>query len=363
MDMKYGCFTRTLAAITCAALVSMSLPALAAKQNSREMDEKIVRANDMIAELVPWGKIMDLFISTNPNWPLNEHADKVSPTQLTCLREKLSGANLTKQKLDEVKTYAAADPERFESDYQLLDTGFAPLFGKFFMAGVDQARSGEKPDMMAIMNGASNAQMMAMTSFLYEGKYKGLRDLTGLGDLMGATSGSDQKERGQNIGKVMVTKLMLKAMDACAINMADLMAAGVAAPAATRASAVEQTFDAVCNNPIDKNNKQAVSQPTVLRAAPLTFPEYPPASKRANEEGTAMVSVYVTEEGRIARATIQRSSGFFRLDQAAVDGTRDWSMSPGRVGKTPACMWVTVPVVFKLSSPPPPVVEPPAKIN
>lgn len=47
-------------------------------------------------------------------------------------------------------------------------------------------------------------------------------------------------------------------------------------------------------------------------------PAYPPASRRAGEAGSVVVSVLVGADGRVADADVARSSGYARLDSAAV---------------------------------------------
>jgi periplasmic protein TonB len=47
-------------------------------------------------------------------------------------------------------------------------------------------------------------------------------------------------------------------------------------------------------------------------------PAYPPASRRAGEGGSVVVSVLVGADGRVADAEVARSSGYGRLDNAAI---------------------------------------------
>ena len=63
---------------------------------------------------------------------------------------------------------------------------------------------------------------------------------------------------------------------------------------------------------------------------PLTQPEYPPSSRRAGEAGTVILEVYVLENGRVGDARVKTSSGFPRLDEAAVrEVKRSWRLVPG----------------------------------
>lgn len=57
-------------------------------------------------------------------------------------------------------------------------------------------------------------------------------------------------------------------------------------------------------------------------------PRYPMDSRRAREQGTVVLSVLLSAEGRVSDIGVARSSGFPRLDRAALDAVRDWRWSP-----------------------------------
>ncbi len=82
----------------------------------------------------------------------------------------------------------------------------------------------------------------------------------------------------------------------------------------------------------------------------ITQPEYPPASRRAGEAGTVQLRVYVLENGRVREAQVSASSGFPRLDEAAVrEATRAWRFIPGTQDGKPAAMWHEIKVTFRLT--------------
>ncbi|MDO5692338.1 MAG: TonB family protein [Pseudomonadota bacterium] len=86
-------------------------------------------------------------------------------------------------------------------------------------------------------------------------------------------------------------------------------------------------------------------------AAYLNNPEppYPPMSRRLGETGRAVVRVLIGVDGRASQARIQRSSGFERLDQVALETARDrWRYVPGTRGGVPEAMWFDVPIKFVL---------------
>jgi periplasmic protein TonB len=98
--------------------------------------------------------------------------------------------------------------------------------------------------------------------------------------------------------------------------------------------------------------RKAVSVPPKAdaRRGGITKPEYPPSVRRAGGEGTVYVQVLVLETGRVGDARIQTSSGHPKLDEAVVaEAKRSWRFTPGTEDGKPVQMWVTVPIVFKLT--------------
>jgi protein TonB len=86
------------------------------------------------------------------------------------------------------------------------------------------------------------------------------------------------------------------------------------------------------------------------RGARITQPEYPPGSRRAGEEGTVTLKVFVTENGRAAQIQIAKSSGFPKLDEAAIkEVERNWRFVPGKEDGKPVAMWHTFAVTFRLT--------------
>ena len=78
-------------------------------------------------------------------------------------------------------------------------------------------------------------------------------------------------------------------------------------------------------------------------------PTYPAMSKRLGESGRVVVRVLIGPDGRAQDARIQRSSGFDRLDQVALETARDrWRYVPGTRNGVPEAMWFNVPLNFVL---------------
>ena len=75
-------------------------------------------------------------------------------------------------------------------------------------------------------------------------------------------------------------------------------------------------------------------------------PEYPRISKQRNEQGKVIVNVFIGTDGSPQKAEIKTSSGFERLDQAALATVRSWRYVPGKRGGVPEAMWFAVPINF-----------------
>ncbi|MHB9880560.1 energy transducer TonB [Pacificimonas sp. ICDLI1SI03] len=78
-------------------------------------------------------------------------------------------------------------------------------------------------------------------------------------------------------------------------------------------------------------------------------PKYPYLSRRSREEGVVLLRVLVTEEGKADEIKISESSGFERLDKAALKTVSKWSFLPAKQAGEAVAAWVLVPVTFSLS--------------
>jgi periplasmic protein TonB len=79
-------------------------------------------------------------------------------------------------------------------------------------------------------------------------------------------------------------------------------------------------------------------------------PIYPPASRRAGEEGTGIFRVLVDTNGRPLEVQVLRSSGFPRLDEAAVTAIHKWRFRAAVNNGQPVQSWTRVQVQFKLEN-------------
>ena len=105
---------------------------------------------------------------------------------------------------------------------------------------------------------------------------------------------------------------------------------------------------------------QAEQRPTPAPAPKLELPSsdadylqnpkpvYPPLSKRLGEQGTVTVRVLIGTDGTAQQGEIQKSSGFDRLDQAALATVLQWRFVPGKRAGKPEAMWFAVPIAWVL---------------
>jgi len=85
------------------------------------------------------------------------------------------------------------------------------------------------------------------------------------------------------------------------------------------------------------------------RLIAFAAPTYPVESRRQREQGTVTLSLLLDTEGRVADIAIARSSGFARLDHAALDAVKHWRWAPLMVQGMPAKVRgeVRIPFVLK----------------
>ena len=77
-------------------------------------------------------------------------------------------------------------------------------------------------------------------------------------------------------------------------------------------------------------------------------PVYPALSRRLGEQGRVIVRVLIGIDGTAQKAEIRQSSGFGRLDQAALNTVLKWRYVPGKRAGVPEEMWFNVPLNFVL---------------
>lgn len=81
-----------------------------------------------------------------------------------------------------------------------------------------------------------------------------------------------------------------------------------------------------------------------------TPPIYPKDSKLLKEEGTVLLLVLITTDGKVGVVEIKKSSGFQRLDVAAMEAVKLWTFNPATVDGKPVEKWFEIPITFKLKT-------------
>lgn len=114
-----------------------------------------------------------------------------------------------------------------------------------------------------------------------------------------------------------------------------------AAPAAAVAAAPAQKTEAppqpTITEPLSHGGYLNNSQPT-----------YPAMSVELGETGTVRLTVLVTAQGLPANVSLAKSSGYPRLDRAALEAVKTWKFIPAKRGNEPIPYTFIVPVKFSL---------------
>lgn len=120
------------------------------------------------------------------------------------------------------------------------------------------------------------------------------------------------------------------------------------APAATTATAAIEA-SATAATPAAAPAAPRIALPS-SDAAYLNNPKpaYPALSRRLGEQGKVVVRVLIGVDGKAQQAEIRSSSGYDRLDQAALATVRSWRYVPGTRNGIPEAMWFNVPINFVL---------------
>ena len=77
---------------------------------------------------------------------------------------------------------------------------------------------------------------------------------------------------------------------------------------------------------------------------------YPASSRRLNEQGLVIVAVHVDAAGVPQEVRLTQSSGFDRLDRAALAGVRRARFKPYTEGGQPTAGWARIPIPFELEN-------------
>ena len=103
--------------------------------------------------------------------------------------------------------------------------------------------------------------------------------------------------------------------------------------------------------PVPQGNPEIGLDAQTLTALYLRNPKpgYPSASRRLGEQGTVTLRVFITVAGDAKEISLKSSSGYPRLDRAALDTVRTWKFVPAKRDDKPLDAWVLVPIKFSLN--------------
>jgi protein TonB len=85
----------------------------------------------------------------------------------------------------------------------------------------------------------------------------------------------------------------------------------------------------------------------VVRARNCRDPDYPSISQRLGETGSVVVELLVGTDGRVTDSRIRQSSGFDRLDKAAIAGLSRCRFTPGTVDGQAEAAWAQMRYTFR----------------
>jgi len=77
-------------------------------------------------------------------------------------------------------------------------------------------------------------------------------------------------------------------------------------------------------------------------------PRYPTESRRKKEQGTVVLRLLIGTDGRVQHVSVAESSGFERLDKAALDAARRWRWQPMLRDGAPVEVRGLMPIPFVL---------------
>ncbi len=109
--------------------------------------------------------------------------------------------------------------------------------------------------------------------------------------------------------------------------------------------------DEVTTDPQPDNNFNVDPQPSFaqIRASLAPAPPYPAQAQRMRQSGLVMLKVLVDEQGQALEGSIETSSGFRVLDEAALKFVlKRWRFFPAQQDGKNVQAWALVPISFEL---------------
>lgn len=78
-------------------------------------------------------------------------------------------------------------------------------------------------------------------------------------------------------------------------------------------------------------------------------PKYPQLSRKKKEQGTVLLKLLVKADGTVGNINVAKSSGFSRLDQAALQAVKHWRFVPAKQQGKAIDFWYEMPMTFELN--------------
>ncbi|MGD8175668.1 TonB family protein [Marinimicrobium sp. ARAG 43.8] len=102
---------------------------------------------------------------------------------------------------------------------------------------------------------------------------------------------------------------------------------------------------------VDENALEAPVTPPRADAAHLNNPApvYPRQARRLRQSGVVLLEVLIMPDGSIGEIRIEQSSGFERLDDAAIEAVQHWRYVPASRAGQPIPYWYLQPIEFSLN--------------
>lgn len=104
-------------------------------------------------------------------------------------------------------------------------------------------------------------------------------------------------------------------------------------------------------NTAQKPASDAIAPPSAdAKAAQNRAPAYPSLSRKKKEQGTVLLKLLVKADGSVGSISVLKSSGFSRLDQAALQAVKHWRFTPATQQGKNIDYWYEMPMTFALNN-------------
>jgi len=106
------------------------------------------------------------------------------------------------------------------------------------------------------------------------------------------------------------------------------------------------------SNPAEHSSPSKESTGTITSAKPqqTVAPRYPRLSRRRKEEGTVLLSIQIDASGNAQKITLSKSSGYKRLDRAAITAVKKTTFIPAKQAGENVPFTLQLPITFKLKN-------------